>query len=85
MKNYFFSVSQKPQTFFSALNLMVKTKTGRPEGKVPPLALRDLQWHGQTANVTAAKERGLCDWKMSYLIEKTTEDLKNNALNYTSK
>lgn len=43
---------------FFFLKLMVKCNTGRPESRAPPLALRDLQWHGETANVTAAKEEG---------------------------
>lgn len=58
-KNYFLTVSQKPQAFFFFfVNLMVKPNTGRPESKAPHLALRHLQWHGETANVTAAKQEG---------------------------
>lgn len=41
-KPTFSQFPKSPRHFFSPLNLMVKPRTGRPEGKIPPLALRDL-------------------------------------------
>lgn len=57
-KLLFDSFPKAPGFFFFFVNLMVKPNTGRPESKAPHLALRHLQWHGETANVTAAKQEG---------------------------
>lgn len=42
--------------FFSKVNGKMQYWKARMQSS--PLALRDLQWHGETANMTAAKEEG---------------------------
>lgn len=67
-KNYLLTIFQKPLAFyFSEFN--DKAQYWKTERQGYPLTLGELQWHEETTNMinmTTAKERGFCEWKMSY-------------------